>query len=116
MKWQRVEPGRYVAGPYTVRPSQLSGKFWVSNGPGIEQTHWHLKADAQAECQRVAEKRDPSSCIAIVRDHVIVTDGQRRGYINTIQRIGDMRPLYCIHLPRGRILCRYRDEFEVVVP
>lgn len=128
MNWKRERPGVYTAGPYQVKQSDLSAKFWVATGPDVEQSHHETKADAQAEAQRVATLRaaDPDANAPVVGDIVEIIDqvaAPRRGQVSSIM-LPDyasvhphrQRPLYCVKLARGKRLCLFRHEIKVVVP
>lgn len=122
MNWKRIKPGSYRAGPYYLErevhdfPRSIC---WAIAGPGVN-ARYATKAEAQAECQRVAKLRaaDPDANAPVQGDFVrIVADG-RIGQVNTIQSSGPVT-LWCLHLPRvpgRRRLCLARHEIEVVVP
>lgn len=121
MNWKREQPGVYTCGPYRVERQPYHRAIWIADGPGIaEGSGVHdQKADAQTECADAALERISGrshDCTAVAGDIVMVRD--RRGQIGTIMEGAGPRSarLYCIRFVRGKRLCLFRDEFEVVLP
>ena len=51
MKWQRLRPGAYWAGPYTVDKHDHAGGFWTASGPGLAAVLHDTKDEAQRHAQ-----------------------------------------------------------------
>lgn len=113
MKWHRVEPGTYTAGPYLVEATYTSGG-WYASGPGVD-SFWLHKNAAQLACGNAAAARaaDPATK-PVIGDAVTV--GGRHGTVGSIMATGSIETLYCIKFVRGKRLCLFRHEFEVIVP
>lgn len=121
MNWTRVKPGEYVAGPYRIERQPYHRAIWIADGPGIADSSGvhDLKEDAQAECEEAAIMRiagAEATVQPVVGDlaRVIATD--RRGQVSSIMPSDNGRPLICLRFARGRRLCLFREEIEVMLP
>lgn len=116
MRWHRQEPGVYTAGPYKVERLPYHRALWDVSGPGVAEGSFEHKDAAQRYCGEVASSRaaEPLT-VPVVGDVVLVREGSRQGYVGTIMT-GNGEPLYCIKFVRGKRLCLFRREFEVIVP
>ena len=125
MKWTREENGRYAAGPYTV--TRLIGSTWRASGPGMDpEVNWHGKDLAQDECERAALRRIAGreyDVEPVVGDLAVVTKqpGRKdpRGRVTSIIQNSSpgQRAIFTIRFNvGGGRTCRYREEFQVVVP
>lgn len=112
MNWKREKPGVYTAGPYQV---EQIAHTWYASGPGLGATVGvDRKEQAQGMCCSVAGARAMrSKTEPVVHDVVLV--GERRGQISSIM-LGDRKTLYSIKFVRGKRLCLFRHEFQVIVP
>lgn len=114
MKWHRDRNGLYTAGPYAVLNVSSNPSIWTASGPDLTGV-FPTKRQAQIACGNAASERAANpAAVPVVGDAVIVS-GTRRGQITAIMR-GDHEPLYCIVFARGRKLCLFRREIEVIVP
>ena len=116
MKWHRVTPGVYTSGPYTIERADYHRAIWTASGPGVSAgVARESKAEAQRICGEAAAKRaaDPATA-PVVGDAVTV--GGRHGHVGSIQPGNGIETLYCIRFVRGKRLCLFRHEFEVIVP
>jgi hypothetical protein len=117
MKWHRIEPGHYEAGPYTVTRHPLADTVWLATGPEMEpDVLWSGKNLAQDECRRAMVRRveDPYGCEVVVGDVVIA--GGKRAVIKAILVADGGLRTYVAQNARGRRKCMVRPEFPVVVP
>ncbi len=125
MRWHRIkETGGYVAGPYAVEKGPVTGPAWRAHGPGVDRPAHRLKDAAQAACLVACHDRlrdgGGKTCTAVEGDAVVIDDG-RRGEVTAVLRQEPSseyaaQTTYAIRLPRGKRLCLFRGEFEVVVP
>jgi hypothetical protein len=125
MNWKRERPGVYTAGPYLVEQLAVGG--WYASGPGVDEPT-DRKDHAQVACERYALARIEGrerTCPAFLGDAVTLWTRGGAGVRQTTGRIHSVfpnatengkGPLYSIHLARGRKVCMYRDEFQVVLP
>ncbi|AER49406.1 hypothetical protein STINGER_92 [Mycobacterium phage Stinger] len=120
MKWTRVRPGLYRAGPYAVLNVQAS--IWTASGPNFTAV-CGSKADAQEAAQRAAHGRladvngnytDTDTVVPVVND--IAEYAGLRCRVSMITKTADGTPLYCLVKPRGKRQCLLRNEFKVVMP
>lgn len=119
MRWKRVRPGLYVAGPYTVERHNHAGGFWFASGPGVPAVSHDTKDDAQTECEDAALMRidgNEATVGPVVGDAVVTTEGQRRGHVRSVMLSERGKVLFCLGFARGRKLCLFRHEFSVVLP
>lgn len=115
MNWKRERPGVYTAGPYLV---EQNAHGWYASGPGVDVSH-DLKADAQAECEDAALMRidgNEATVGPVVGDQVVTREGSRRGRVRSVMLSERGKVLFCLGFARGRKLCLFREEFEVVLP
>ncbi|AXN53374.1 hypothetical protein PBI_THONKO_104 [Mycobacterium phage Thonko] len=121
MKWKRhPQTGAYLAGPYTVKRSELSGKFWTVSGPGVEgPSHRDAKWDGQQAAQAAIDARladgGGKTCEAF-RGDVVVADGRRGQITAVLPGLTPTSGTYCILFAYGKRLCLFRREFEVIEP
>jgi hypothetical protein len=117
MKWTRVTPGVYTSGPYRIERATFHRPIWEAYGPGIAtgMDAFESKGHAQRVCGEAAAKRaaDPATK-PVIGDAVTV--GGRHGHVGSIQPGNGIETLYCIRFARGKRLCLFRHEFEVIVP
>lgn len=118
MNWKRIEPGKYVAGPYTIE--RVNG-WWYSTGPSCE--HSSARKDVlQDACHKAALDRiagQETTCAAVVSDAVMLTGGAH-GRVKAVMPCEGSAAtdgkIYAIQFPRGRRTCVYRNEFVVRLP
>lgn len=112
MRWHRVEPGHYTAGPYTVTQHRHAGGFWEVSGPDV-QCSVPTKAQAQSVAESAATQRIAHNpgVEPVVGDAVETAQGAHRGHVAAI-----FGTTYSIRLPRGRRTVLFRSEFGVVLP
>ncbi|AGT12831.1 hypothetical protein PHELEMICH_93 [Mycobacterium phage Phelemich] len=115
MKWHRDANGVYTSGPFTVQHHAHAGGFWTADGPHVKACSWPTKRQAQIDAGQAASARAADPNVTPVVGDVVMVSGTRRGQITAIMR-GDREPLYCIVFARGRKLCLFRREIEVIVP
>ena len=80
MKWARVRPGHYTAGPYAILSLETHRPIWTASGPNFTAV-CGTKAEAQQACQRAAHARlidisDAYTVVPVVND-VAEYAGQR---------------------------------------
>ena len=110
MRWHRVEPGHYTAGPYGVR--RCTDEGWEAHGPGLQR--WAAtKTIAQGYAESAATQRiaHTPGVEPVVGDAVETAQGAHRGHVAAI-----FGTTYSIRLPRGRRTVLFRSEFGVVLP
>lgn len=115
MKWTRQRPGLYTAGPYAVMSLDTHRPIWTASGPDFTSVEG-TKADAQLACQRAALLRiegNGRTVVPVVGDHVVANN--RTGKVTAILPSNNSQ-VYCMRFARGRRLCLFRIEFEVVMP
>ncbi|APQ42351.1 hypothetical protein PBI_RICH_93 [Mycobacterium phage Rich] len=116
MKWHRetADPARYESGPFVVE-HHGHRHGWFADGPGVDPTHYPTKRQAQTVCGDVASARAADPEVTPVIGDAVIVSGTRRGHISSIMN-GEREPLFCITFARGRRLCLFRREIEVIVP
>lgn len=115
MKWQRLRPGSYWAGPYTVEMFGRGGT-WRATGPCVATELHDTKADAQSACYDAMHQRlgDPYRVDAVVGDIAVM--GGVRVRITAVLTGADGKPLFCAQTSRGKRKCQFRYEFPLVLP
>ena len=118
MKWARVRPGHYTAGPYAILSLETHRPIWTASGPDFTAV-CGTKAEAQQACQRAAHARlidisDAYTVVPVVND--VAEYAGLRCRVSMITTTADGTPLYCLVKPRGKRQCLLRNEFKVVMP
>jgi hypothetical protein len=119
MKWTRLRPGAYFAGPYTVTESGHHRALWTVAGPGIVADHLtDTKRAAQDAAYRAISGRTMGEgrLVSPVVVGDVVEYAGKRGTISMVTATNDGTPLFCIRLPHNRRQCLLRSEFLLAVP
>lgn len=116
MRWRRIRPGLYTAGPWRVE--RTDRQLWRVSGPGIpeERSVSVVKSAAQdralcAALRRVLESRPEP----VIGDHAAYQGKEWEVSAIFPQYRNDAGQLYCLRRNNVRRTA-LRDEFVVVIP
>ncbi|QNO13119.1 hypothetical protein SEA_VIOLETZ_97 [Mycobacterium phage VioletZ] len=118
MKWTRIRPGLYQAGPYAVLSAGTHRPIWTASGPNFTDV-CGTKAEAQRACERSAHARlidisDAYTVVPVVGD--VAEYAGLRCRVSMVTQTADGTPLYCLVKPKGKRQCLLRNEFKVAMP